>query len=67
MLDLAREALAEDPYLTGWRTRRASSNGVDPAVTNSRFVAEAAVSYSYYAADNDASDEHRQHADRVGR
>jgi hypothetical protein len=51
-LDLAREALAEDPYLTAWRTRRASPPGINPALINSRFVAEAAVSYSYYAADN---------------
>ena len=52
VLDLAREALAEDPYLTGWRTRRASGTGLDPTVINTRVVAEAAVSYSYYAADD---------------
>jgi hypothetical protein len=54
VLDLAREALAEDPYLASWRARRAAdSHGFDSSIVASRFIAEAALSYSYYAADND--------------
>ncbi len=53
VLDLARETLAEDPYLSGWRTRVAAANhGFAPDVLTARFTAESAVAYSYYAADN---------------
>jgi hypothetical protein len=52
VLELAREALAEDPYLTGWRTRRASGNGVDAKIANVRFRSEAALAHAYYTADN---------------
>jgi hypothetical protein len=52
VLDLAREALSEDPYLTGWRTRRAQSNGVDPKAAGARFLAEAAIGHAYYSADD---------------
>jgi hypothetical protein len=54
VLDLAREALAEDPYLASWRARRAADDrGFDSSIVASRFIAESALSYSYYAADND--------------
>jgi hypothetical protein len=53
ILDLAREALAEDPYLSRWRTDRALPRGFDRTATMARFVAESAVAHSYYAADND--------------
>src|SRR6266542_1568569 len=53
VLDLAREALAEDPYLASWRSRRASeAKGFDDVAVASRFLAESAVSYAYYAADD---------------
>ena len=52
-LDLAREALAEDPYLVRWRSMRASPNaaGVDGAVF-ARFRSEAALAHAYYTADD---------------
>lgn len=53
VLDLAREALAEDPYLSRWRTDRTVPRGFDRDATLARFVAESAVAHSYYAADND--------------
>jgi hypothetical protein len=53
VLDLAREALAEDPFLSRWRTDRALPRGFDRDATMARFVAESAVAHSYYAADND--------------
>jgi hypothetical protein len=53
VLGLAREALAEDPYLSGWRARRAAGHGFVPASASARMLAESAVSFSYYAADND--------------
>jgi hypothetical protein len=53
VIDLARESLAEDPYLIAWRTRRLEeTRGLDPAPVNARYTAESAVSYAYYAADN---------------
>jgi hypothetical protein len=52
VLDLAREALSEDPYLTAWRTRRTAAKGFDPEAANTRFTAEAAVAHAYYSADN---------------
>jgi len=52
VLDLAREALAEDPYLSAWRARLAAGKGFASGLARSRFVAEAAVSYAYYAADD---------------
>ncbi len=52
VLDLAREALAEDPYLSGWRTRRAQPAGLDPGLVGIRFQAEAALSHAYYTADD---------------
>jgi hypothetical protein len=52
VLDLAREALAEDPYLAAWRTRKASSPGGDIERTDLRMRAESALTYAYYAADN---------------
>ncbi|HEX2784894.1 MAG TPA: hypothetical protein VHN36_15025, partial [Ilumatobacteraceae bacterium] len=51
-LDLAREALAEDPYLVSWRASRAKSNGIDGDLAFTRFRSEAALSHAYYAADN---------------
>jgi hypothetical protein len=53
VLDLAREALSEDPYLVGWRTRRATPAGFNSDALLARFRSEAALSYCYYAADND--------------
>ena len=53
VLELAREALAEDPYLARWRAQRAGAKGFDPDVAVTRFLAEAAVAHAYYAADND--------------
>lgn len=53
VLDLAREALAEDPFLTTWRAGRATTDhGFDSASATARFLAESAVSYAYYAADD---------------
>jgi hypothetical protein len=52
VLDLAREALAEDPYLARWRAQRAGAKGFDPDVAVNRFVAEAAIAHAYYSADN---------------
>ncbi|PZS26728.1 MAG: hypothetical protein DLM58_20255, partial [Pseudonocardiales bacterium] len=52
VLSLAREALAEDPYLASWRADRATPRGFDRGAAMARFVAEAAVAHSYYAADN---------------
>jgi hypothetical protein len=52
VLDLAREALAEDPYLSAWRTRRAEPSGLDSGLVGARFQAEAALSHAYYTADN---------------
>lgn len=52
VLQLAREALAEDPYLTVWRTRRTQPLGVDPQAVTARFQAEAAVAHAYYSADD---------------
>jgi len=53
VIDLAREALSEDPYLVKWRARRAAGDhGFDEGVVANRFLAESAVSYAYYAADN---------------
>jgi hypothetical protein len=58
VLDLAREALAEDPYLAKWRTNRAAGNhGFNEGLVASRFIAESALSYAYYAADNDRMSE----------
>lgn len=53
VLDLARESLAEDPHLAGWRAERAAVSGIAPGSLRARFGAEAAVSYSYYTADNE--------------
>jgi hypothetical protein len=53
VLELAREALAEDPYLARWRAQLAGGKGFDPDVAANRFVAEAAVAHAYYAADNE--------------
>jgi hypothetical protein len=53
VLELAREVLAEDPYLARWRAQRAGAKGFDPDVAANRFIAEAAVAHAYYAADND--------------
>ena len=53
VLQLARETLAEDPYLARWRAQRAGAKGFDPGITMNRFVAEAAVAHAYYAADNE--------------
>ena len=53
VLELAREVLAEDPYLARWRAQRAGAKGFDPDVAANRFLAEAAVAHAYYAADND--------------
>jgi hypothetical protein len=54
VLDLAREALAEDPYLAQWRARRAAGDQrFDEGLVSARFLAESAVSYAYYAADDD--------------
>ena len=52
VLELAREVLAEDPYLARWRAERAGAKGFDPDVAATRFIAEAAVAHAYYAADN---------------
>jgi hypothetical protein len=52
VLDLAREALSEDPYLVGWRSRLALPHGFEEGALTSRMRAESALSYSYYAADN---------------
>ena len=53
VLELAREVLAEDPYLARWRAQRAGAKGFDPDVAANRFIAEAAVAHAYYAADNE--------------
>ena len=56
VLALARESLAEDPNLPRWRTRKAdaaSAGGGRSDALHARFVAEAALSYAYYAADDD--------------
>jgi hypothetical protein len=53
VLELAREALAEDPYLAQWRARRAGAKGLDATSALNRFVSEAAIAHAYYAADND--------------
>ena len=53
VLEVAREALAEDPYLSAWRTRLASGRGVDGRVVGIRMAAEAALAFSYYAADDE--------------
>jgi hypothetical protein len=53
VLALARESLAEDPNLTRWRTRLADPGGNRGGELDTRFVAEAALSYAYYAADDD--------------
>ena len=52
VLDLAREVLAEDPYLSAWRASRASPHGFNGPSVTARFLAESALSFSYYAADN---------------
>jgi hypothetical protein len=52
VLQLAREALAEDPYLTAWRARRTQPLGFDLQAVTARFQAEAAISHAYYSADN---------------
>jgi hypothetical protein len=52
VLGLAREALAEDPYLSAWQARRAAGHGFPAGSARARFLAESAVSFSYYAADN---------------
>ncbi|MEO6713572.1 MAG: hypothetical protein ABIM89_09115 [Mycobacteriales bacterium] len=53
VLLLARESLAEDPNLTGWRARLADRGGSRNDLFESRFRAEAALSFAYYAADDD--------------
>jgi hypothetical protein len=53
VLQLAREVLAEDPYLARWRGQRAGAKGFDPDAAVNRFIAEAAVAHAYYAADNE--------------
>jgi hypothetical protein len=53
VLELAREALAEDPYLSGWRAARASEHGFIETSVAARFLAESALSFSYFAADDD--------------
>ncbi len=53
VLGLARESLAEDPNLSRWRTRLADKGGNRGEFIVSRFRAEAALSYAYYAADNE--------------
>jgi hypothetical protein len=53
VLELAREALGEDPYLARWRAQRAGAKGFDPDVAANRFVAEAAIAHAYYSADNE--------------
>ena len=53
VLDLARESLAEDPFLSSWRASRAKANGLDGDLAAARFRAESALSHAYYTADND--------------
>lgn len=53
VLALARESLAEDPNLTRWRNQLADPGGARSDALGSRLVAEAALSYAYYAADDD--------------
>lgn len=53
VLDLARESLAEDPFLSSWRATRAKANGQDGNLALARFRAESALSHAYYTADND--------------
>jgi hypothetical protein len=53
VLDLARESLAEDPFLSGWRASRAKANGHDGDLAFARFRAESALSHAYYSADSD--------------
>ncbi|HEY7816460.1 MAG TPA: hypothetical protein VIC62_24650, partial [Nakamurella sp.] len=52
VLDLAREALAEDPFLVTWRATRARAGGLDGARAFTRLRAESAVSHAYYTADD---------------
>jgi hypothetical protein len=52
VLDLARECLSEDPFLSTWRATRAKANGVDGELAFARFRAESAISHAYYTTDN---------------
>ncbi len=52
VLTVAREALAEDPFVTRWRTRRIVGKGMEEDVAG-RVRAEAAVNYAYYAGADD--------------
>ena len=52
VLTLAREALAEDPYIVPWRTRRNVTAGYSAEPVAARLRAEAAVNYAYYAGDD---------------
>ena len=58
VLTLAREAVAEDPYLTAWRSERAAAqsgvtgNAARKAVTL-RVQAESTLNYAYYAGDDE--------------
>lgn len=52
ILALARESLAEDPFLSSWRTNRAKAGGTDSSLASIRYLAESAVAHAYYSADD---------------
>jgi hypothetical protein len=52
ILALARESLAEDPFLSNWRTNRAKAGGADSSQASIRYLAESAIAHAYYSADD---------------
>jgi len=53
VVTVAREALAEDPYLTSWRSQIATADVPSGASVDLRIRAEAAINYAYYAGDDE--------------
>ena len=49
VLDLAREALAQDPYLADWRVSRVRGDATYVAAAGLRMRSESVVNYAYYA------------------
>src|SRR5262249_40164061 len=45
-------AMAEDPYLTSWRSQRVADKGLKSPLIDARLRSEAAVNYAFYAGDD---------------
>ena len=52
VLDLAREAVAADPYLADWRVSRVAGTPEFVAAAGKRLRSEAVVNYAYYVGSN---------------